>query len=59
MERPSEPYILAADKLANSLLITFEDGKCAVFSASLLYATLPLAQKVENDLGYENDVEQY
>jgi hypothetical protein len=59
MERLSEPIILAADKLANAVLVTFEDGKGAIYSASLLYATLPQAQHVVDDLGGETDTEQY
>jgi hypothetical protein len=31
-------------------MITFSDGKCALFSADLLYASLPQAQQLhEND----------
>jgi hypothetical protein len=50
MERLSEPMIACVDTLENAILVTFEDGRLAVFSAALLYATLPLAQQVEDDL---------
>jgi hypothetical protein len=49
MERLSEPVIVCVDTLENAILVTFEDGKLAVFLAALLYATLPLAQHVQDD----------
>jgi hypothetical protein len=50
MERLSEPVIACVDTMPNAILVTFQDGKCAVFSASLLYATLSQAQMVKDDL---------
>lgn len=46
MEVPFETRILAAEKLGNRVLIAFDDGQCAVFSASLLHATIPQAEQV-------------
>jgi hypothetical protein len=46
MERLSEPVIACVDTMENAILVTFEDGKLGIFSAALLYATLPLAQVV-------------
>jgi hypothetical protein len=55
MERLSEPKIVGVDKLPNGILVTFEDEKLAIFSAALLYATLPMAQRVvpDDDLASE------
>ncbi len=49
MEAHSEPRILSADRLDNSVLIAFDDGRCAVYSAALLYATLSQADEVSAD----------
>jgi hypothetical protein len=58
MERLSGPNIASVDTLPNAILVAFGDGECAIYSASLLFATLPMAQKVENDIGDEYDTEQ-
>ena len=42
----SIPRILYADRLNGGVIITFDDGKCAVYSAALLHATLPQAEQV-------------
>ncbi len=49
MDDQTEPRILAAERMANSVFIEFYDGKCAVFSASLLHDTLPRAEPVPDD----------
>jgi hypothetical protein len=38
------PRIVEAERLENGVIITFEDGKHALYPASLLYATLPRAE---------------
>ena len=48
-----KPRILAAEKLANAVMVTFDDGICAVFSAALLHDSLTQADRVLN----ENDLE--
>ena len=55
MEQKSEPSILCVDTLQNSVFIMFKDGKCAIFPAALLYATLPQAQLVIADDEPESD----
>ena len=35
------------DRMNHGVLIKFEDGRCALFSEALLYATLPHAEKVD------------
>jgi hypothetical protein len=49
MNRPLEPKIVALDELANAILVTFEDGESAIYSAALLYGMLPQAQQVTPD----------
>lgn len=49
------PHSVCVDKLQNGVFVAFEDGKYAIFSAALLYATLPQAQRVEDDLEPEVD----
>lgn len=49
MRTPQEPRILAADRLMKGVIITFDDGQCAVFSASLLHAALPQAELLPDD----------
>ena len=40
-------HIVAAERLSkNGVIITFEDGKCAVYSASLLHAMFSQAEEV-------------
>lgn len=41
-----EPKILGADRLADSLIISFSDGRSASFSAALLYSSLPFATEL-------------
>jgi hypothetical protein len=55
MERLSEPRIRCVDKLPNAVFIMFGDGKCAIYSASLLYEMLPQAQQVAQDDELESD----
>jgi hypothetical protein len=38
MENPHVPRVVEALRLDGDLLITFDDGKCAVYPATLLYA---------------------
>jgi hypothetical protein len=43
--RPT-PRIVSADLLNGSILIAFDDGTCALYSAELLQATLPQAEQI-------------
>lgn len=40
------PRILTAERLTGGVVIQFSDGKCALYSASLLYDTLPKAEEL-------------
>ena len=35
--------ILVAEKMRDAIFVEFDDGKCALYSVSLLYTALPLA----------------
>ena len=42
-----DPRIVHVERLDGGVIITFDDGKCAVYSAALLYATFPQADEVD------------
>ena len=46
---PAAPRIVYADRLANGIVIAFENGKCAFYSASLLPETFHDAEPVNDD----------
>jgi hypothetical protein len=41
--------VSSAELFKNGIIITFTDGKCALFPADLLYASLPQAQELNED----------
>ena len=44
------PRLIEALRLKDGVIITFEDGKSAVYSAALLYAMFPKADESIQDL---------
>ena len=54
IDAQTDPRILSTEKYENAVLVTFEDGRCALYSASLLHATLPQAEQLWDD---EKDLE--
>jgi hypothetical protein len=46
MENPRVPEVIEAVRLSGDLVITFDDGKCAVYSAVLLYCIFDQAVEV-------------
>lgn len=48
METAATPRIISVEKVGGAVVITFEDGKCAVCSAALLYTILPHAKAVDD-----------
>jgi hypothetical protein len=46
MESGSQSRVKYAELVGRDLIITFADGKCALFPADLLYSTLPQAQEL-------------
>lgn len=48
MEVNVSSRIVSAEKMSSGILVEFADGKCAIYSDSLLYSTLPKAKHVRN-----------
>jgi hypothetical protein len=46
METGSQSRVRYAEIVGRGLIITFTDGKCALFPADLLYSTLPQAEEL-------------
>jgi hypothetical protein len=47
MEKSPNPRIISSDRLDNAIVVSFDDGKTALYSATLLYATLSQARMLE------------
>ena len=47
METKPEPRVVSAEKLSRGVVITFDDGKSALYSASLLHETFPQAEELK------------
>jgi hypothetical protein len=43
------PRVIEALRLRDGVVITFEDGKCALYTASLLFAMFPQADELIQD----------
>ena len=57
MAEKHERRIVAADRLENALIITFDDGRCAEFSSTLLYAMLSEAKELFESQDFFHDDE--
>jgi hypothetical protein len=55
MENSSQPRIIYAERWGDGVIITFDDGKSAIYSAALLYATFSQAKLVEEFKFNEQD----
>jgi len=44
------PRIIEALRMLDGILITFEDGKCALYTADFLYAMFPNADELMQDM---------
>jgi hypothetical protein len=49
MEGRPEPRVIFSDRIDGGMVIGFDDGRTAFYSAALLYATLPQAQMMPSD----------
>ncbi len=49
MDGGRESHITFSDRMDNGIVVGFDDGKTAYFSAALLHATLPQAQMMPSD----------
>ena len=50
MQDTKKSRVIAADRLEDSVILTFEDGRCGIYSSHLLYSMLPSAREL-----YESD----
>jgi hypothetical protein len=48
--RSSDRRVVDAERLGGGVIITFDDGKCAVYSAPLLYSILSNANLLEEQI---------
>ncbi len=48
MSEHAKPHLISADRLDGSIVVTFDDGRCAIYSSELLYATLPQARELHD-----------
>jgi hypothetical protein len=55
MENRSDRHILAAERLNVGVVITFDNGESAIYSAALLYSMFPQAQRVDESELIEQD----
>jgi len=46
--RPN-PRVTFSDRMDNGIVVGFDDGKAAYYSAALLYSSLPQAQMMPSD----------
>ncbi len=46
MEDVTKLKVIAADRLSGSVIITFNDGRCGMYSPDLLYAMLASAREL-------------
>ena len=53
MDARPEPRIVSSDRMDSGIVVSFDDGKTALYSAALLHATLPQARPIPLDS--END----
>jgi hypothetical protein len=52
METLANPRVISADKMDGGVVVSFDDGMTALYSASLLRAMLPQAKQMNDaDLG--------
>jgi hypothetical protein len=52
MDIPTVPRVAETQRMDGGVIITFDDGKCAIYSAALLRATFSQAKEVkESDSG--------
>lgn len=48
MESNAAPRIVASEQIGDAIFVEFDDGKFALYSASLLYSSLPDAINVSD-----------
>ena len=58
MKTQEEPHVLSADRLDGSVIISFNDGRCAIYSSALLYATISQAEELNDPAEEESTAQQ-
>jgi len=46
MDTHTDSRIISADRRSNGIIVTLEDGKCALYSTTLLHAMFSQAQEL-------------
>ncbi len=54
MKTDLEPRVTDAQRMTDGVIISFEDGKCAFYSAALLYEAIDQAEPFREDERYLN-----
>jgi hypothetical protein len=52
--KPPVPRVTYAERLNGGVIITFDDGKCALYSAALLHETFTQAENVPDEVEDED-----
>jgi hypothetical protein len=47
MEKSPNPRIISSDRWDNAVVVSFDDGKTALYSAAFLYAALSQVRMIE------------
>jgi hypothetical protein len=55
MSATTSPQVQYAELLQGGVVITFSDGKSALFPAELLYTSLPQAKRLPEDTDEDHD----
>jgi hypothetical protein len=55
MDTNADIVVDSADRLDNGVVVNFNDGKSAFFSATLLYSLMPQAEMMPSDDEYGRD----
>jgi hypothetical protein len=56
VEKRPDPRIIKSDRLDNAIVVAFDDGTTALYSAALLYATLSQARVLESSASEREDI---
>jgi len=46
MKMKTPTRIVCAERMTDGIVVTFEDGKCAIFSTAFMYANLRYAEAI-------------
>jgi hypothetical protein len=49
MDTSADPRIISCDRMGSGIVVSFDDGRSALYSAALLYATLHQARVLPSE----------